>query len=101
MLKIKRRVYGLPIMKAYRSFRTSQLASRDVETPYGFRFAGNPIYLSPEWEPHERRILQALLPLADVFIDVGANQGIYACIASAAGKAVAAVEPEAGNLRFL
>jgi FkbM family methyltransferase len=88
-------------MKAYRDFRTAQMSARDVVTEYGFRFAGNPDYLSPDWEINERRVIQCFLDAADLFIDVGANQGFYSCVASSRGKPVVAVEPEAGNLRFL
>ncbi len=56
---------------------------------------------TPNGKPYEKEIIQRLLPHLDVVIDVGANQGFYSCLASAAGKLVAAVEPEAGNLRFL
>lgn len=36
-----------------------------------------------------------------MFIDVGANQGYYFCLAGQMGLKVASVEPEQGNLRFL
>ncbi len=98
---MKRRIYGLSIMGACREYRSSQLAGVSVETDYGFQFAGNPTYLQQTWEPNERQIVSVLLPTIDVFIDVGANQGFYSCLAAHAGKDVAAVEPESSNLKFL
>jgi FkbM family methyltransferase len=100
-MSLKRRIYGLPAMRLYRELRTARLASRPVETSYGFRFAGNPAYLSPDWEPHERRTISALLPRVAAFIDVGANHGFYTALAAQAGVRTVAIEPEEGNLRFL
>jgi len=88
-------------MRLYREMRAAQLASRFTATEFGFRFAGNPYYLTPQWEPHEKRILSQCLAKADLFIDVGANHGFYSCLADSLGVAVAAVEPESGNLRYL
>jgi FkbM family methyltransferase len=98
-LKIKRKIYGLPFMKAYREYRTTQLSMQVADTPYGFRYAGPPP--PEEWEPNERRVIAALLGRSSAFIDIGANKGFYACMAATLGKSVAAVEPEPGNLRFL
>lgn len=88
-------------MRLYREMRTAQRARQAVATSYGFRFAGNPAFVQNDWETAERTVISEELKRADVFIDVGANQGIYSCIAAQAGVAVVAVEPEAGNLRFL
>jgi FkbM family methyltransferase len=100
-LSLKRTIYGMPFMRFYREMRTAQLASRFVDTGLGFRFAGNPHYLSPSWEAHEKRIIGDYLSQVSVFIDVGANHGFYSCLAAMAGAEVAAIEPEEGNLRFL
>jgi FkbM family methyltransferase len=88
-------------MRLYRDFRTAKLASDPVETAYGFRFAGNPAFLSPGWEPNQRRIITALLPKVAAFVDVGANHGIYTALAAHAGIQTVAIEPEDGNLRCL
>ena len=100
-MSLKRRLYGLPVMRLYRELRTAKLASKPVDTAYGFRFAGNPAYLSPGWEPNERRIITSLLPKVAAFIDVGANHGVYTALAAHSGVQTVAVEPEEGNLRFL
>ena len=47
-MSLKRRIYGLPAMRLYRELRTAKLASMPAETPYGFRFAGNPSLQMPE-----------------------------------------------------
>ena len=99
--RLKRTVYGLPLMAPYRAMRTAQLASRHERHPLGFWFAGQKAFFSPAWEPRERAVIADCLTRASVFIDVGANQGVYTCLASSLGIATAAVEPEAGNLRFL
>lgn len=97
----KRRIYGLPLMRWYRSLRSRQIAAAPVETQYGFSFAGDPIYLDPKWEAEERRVVERLLPKVSAFIDIGANHGIYSCLAAQAGVDVVAVEPERGNLNIL
>lgn len=98
---VKRLIYGLPIMKTYRDYRTRQLAARHADHFAGFRFAGTAAFFDPAWEPEERAIIEEQLAQTEMFIDIGANQGLYTCLAAARGKQVAAVEPEAGNLRFL
>lgn len=98
---VKRVIYGLPIMKAYRDYRTRQLAEQHADHFAGFRFAGTPAFFDPAWEPEERAIIEEQIAGAEMVIDIGANQGLYTCLAAARGKQVAAVEPEAGNLRFL
>lgn len=100
-MSLRRRLAGLPVMRLYRDFRTAKLASDPVETAYGFRFAGNPAFLSPGWEPNQRRIITALLPKVAAFVDVGANHGIYTALAAHAGIQTVAIEPEDGNLRCL
>jgi FkbM family methyltransferase len=99
--QVKRAIYQLPVMAPYRDYRTSRLAQRFRHHPLGFRFAGRDGYFRETWEPHERATIAECLKDADVFVDVGANEGIYTCMAAAAGVRVCAIEPEAGNLKFL
>lgn len=101
MSSLKRRIYSLRVMRVYRELRTTVLAGRHRDTPYGFKFAGNQVHLSAQWELEVRRTIATLLPRTAVFIDIGANQGFYSCLAAASGVSVAAIEPEPGNLRFL
>jgi FkbM family methyltransferase len=100
-VSLKRKIYGLPLLRPYRAFRAAQRSKRAIPTVYGFNFAGAHIFLESTWEPHERRLIEARLPLVDVFVDIGANQGFYSCLAAKAGKQVVAIEPDAGNLRYL
>lgn len=98
---LKRIIYGMPAMRAYRDHRTRVLATQQREHFAGFRFAGTPAFFDPQWELDERTIIEEQLDAADVFVDIGANQGLYTCLAAHRGKKVVAVEPEPGNLRFL
>lgn len=101
MRGIKRQVYGFPLMAAYRDFRVRHLADRHRSHPLGFSFAGADAFFRPEWEASERKIAVAEMGRAAVFIDIGANQGVYTCLACSKGLDVVAIEPERGNLRFL
>jgi FkbM family methyltransferase len=85
---------------AYHAFRISQeLRKHSVKTtPFGFRFMGNSRMQSGEFEPEETHLLQHLAPKIDVFIDVGANIGYYACLMRSLEKLVVAVEPSRQNL---
>lgn len=99
--RVKRMIYQLPIMAPYRERRTDRLSRRFRDHPLGFAFAGRDSFFRETWEPHERAIITDALRDTDVFIDVGANEGIYTCIAAARGVHVCAIEPEPGNLKFL
>lgn len=99
--RLKRAIYQLPIMAPYRERRTDRLSRQYRDHPLGFRFAGRDGFFRETWEPHERAAIAAGLRETDVFIDVGANEGIYTCLAAAAGVRVCAIEPESGNLKFL
>lgn len=101
MAGLKRAIYGLPLLAPYRAWRTRRLAAQMRDHPLGFRFAGRDAFFAEEWEPHERVTIAGELDRADRFVDIGANQGIYTCLAASKGVPTAAVEPEAGNLRFL
>lgn len=80
---------------------------KGVMTPYGFNLCGSATSIhhqamcSGSFEPEETRILLEQLNSADIFVDVGANIGFYACLARHAGKRVIAVEPQAKNLKLL
>lgn len=101
MFKLKRWIYGQPLLSGYRATRSRALAAQQQPHPLGFRFAGTANFFRVDWEPEQRRIVDRELEQAEIFIDVGANQGIYSCIAAAKGRTVVAVEPEPGNLEFL
>jgi len=87
----------------------SALLSRSVKmkmTPYGFNLVGsNSIHhiamQEGTFEPEEVGLFQELFKSADVFVDVGANIGFYACLARKAGVYTIAVEPLQKNLEYL
>jgi len=70
-------------------------------TPMGFRFIGDPAMEQGRYEVQETAVFIQHLKNADVFINVGANIGYYACIASQKGKPVIAFEPVAVNIHYL
>jgi FkbM family methyltransferase len=72
-----------------------------LETPFGFRLAGNPLMASGAFEPEETRLLLEELTSAELFVDVGANIGLYSCLAAARGLNVLALEPLPQNLVLL
>src|SRR5919108_3469456 len=79
-----------------------QMRTHDVRmTPLGFRFGGNERMQLGSFEPHETGLLQELVDDTDVFIDVGANIGYYACLMRSLGRHVVAIEPLRQNLEFL
>jgi len=77
-----------------------------LATPYGFKFhAGtSPIYgemLAGRFESEEIALIKSHLTQAQVFVDIGANIGLYTCLACCAGIYTIAVEPQPKNLRLL
>jgi FkbM family methyltransferase len=61
-----------------------------------------PAYLiDSDFESEEIALIRQQLQNADVFVDVGANIGLYVALAANQGCRVVAVEPLASNLRFL
>jgi FkbM family methyltransferase len=72
------------------------------ETPYGFKLSGPAVMQNGSFEPEETSLVrQYLREKADVFIDVGANIGYFACIARSMNKHTIAIEPLLQNLYFL
>jgi len=89
----------------YREWR--EIRSRRLyDTPFGFRLMSprQGINLSMQdgtFEKEEVALVQSLLEKTDVFIDVGANIGLYTCIARQKEKRTVAVEPQPRNLACL
>lgn len=52
-------------------------------------------------EQQEFSIISRYLDQTDVFIDIGANVGLYSCFAAGRGKETIAIEPLAQNLNWL
>jgi len=79
---------------------------RSIVTPYGFklqvgRSAAHLDMQTGRFESDEIALIRSYLIQADVFVDVGANIGLYACLAELAGKHIIAVEPQLRNLNIL
>lgn len=85
---------------------TDYSKKKPVETKFGFvmhvghgRYHG--MMARSEFEVEETELLISLLKDADVYIDVGANLGLYVLLARSMGKQVVAVEPQMKNLKVL
>lgn len=90
------------VSKAYRRLQEERLALRPgVPTPFGFNLAGDDIIASGSFEAAEIEVFLKHLRSASTCIDIGANLGLYTCLAASYHKPVIAIEPLAGNLRFL
>lgn len=93
---------------AGRSLRNlrDQLHARDLawETIPGSDLrikGGNWIAAGSSHEEIEIALFKRALPLVDAVVDVGANSGVYSCLAAAAGKPTFAFEPLRDNLDTL
>lgn len=108
MLKVALRKYisqhhpGL--LAAFRAARRSWNLGRQKSrlTSYGFKFAAVVDSFDFEaYEADERAFVRQHLMEGEVLVDVGANVGMYTCMALALGKHVVAIEPLAWNLSYL
>lgn len=87
---------------AYRRLRDYRAVRRPaVPTPFGFTLAGNATLAAGHFEKDEIDIFIEYLQKASICIDVGANIGLYTCLAASRGKQVVAVEPLPSNLDLL
>ncbi len=86
----------------YRLFR-DQLAALTppVTTPYGFKLSGGRSMSDFTFEKEEIAAFTRYLNHAAVCMDIGANVGLYTCLAASLGKPVVAVEPLPRNLKLL
>jgi FkbM family methyltransferase len=101
---LRRIVEAVPFASVlYRAVRDQYSVARlrAQPTTLGVLFGGHPGMASGAFEPEETAFLQESLKGADVFVDVGANLGLYACLARKAGKQVVAVEPLPENVAGL
>lgn len=107
MNKLIRKLVDLSptVGKAVRSYRDSRaerqlrwelIPGTDLQV-----LGGNWLAAGAKHEQYEIEQFQSLIESADVVLDVGANSGIFSCVAAAAGKVVYAFEPMPQNLRIL
>jgi FkbM family methyltransferase len=87
----------------YRDARDRRTFARQVPQPtaYGVKLMGHAGMEAGTFEREETDLARRLLQDADVFVDVGANVGLYTCLARAARRRVIAVEPLQRNLDYL
>jgi FkbM family methyltransferase len=77
-----------------------QGARREHKSSFGMSLVGER-GLVHGFEPEEIALVEEHLQSTDVFVDVGANIGLYTCLAASKGRPVVAIEPLASNLRYL
>jgi FkbM family methyltransferase len=88
--------------QAYRSLRDERAALAPAPlTPFGFKLAGNPSMASGIFERKEIDLFLKHIQKSSTCIDIGANVGLYTCLAASHGKHVVAIEPMPSNLKFL
>ena len=90
-------------VRLYRAMRDEIYYERinPIRTPDGFKFSGDETMQTGRFEPDETKIIKRSLEDADIFVDIGANIGLYSCLARNMGKQVIAIEPHPQNLRLL
>lgn len=118
MQLIKNRAKRYPSLVAIRRFFGSHPIASDwwnthfrrsrkaVLTPLGFKlvsssYAVNHAMQEGTFEVEETEIIRQYLDNAEVFVDIGANIGLYTCLARSEGKYAIAVEPQPRNLECL
>lgn len=79
---------------------------RQARSPHGFLFTAERTATgrkmqSGEFEPDEVGCITDALEHADVFVDIGANLGLFSCLAAARGLHTISVEPQRRNLEVL
>jgi FkbM family methyltransferase len=72
-----------------------------ARTSFGFLFAGPSFMVDGKFESAEIGVFCRHLDRAAVCVDIGANVGLYTCIAASRDKQVVTVEPMARNLDVL
>ena len=88
--------------QAYRRFRDERVALLpSVPTPFGFNLAGNNSMAAGIFEREEIGVFLKYLDRASTCIDIGANIGLYTCLAASQHKKIVAIEPMASNLKLL
>ena len=87
---------------AYRTLRDLRFFWREPEmTDFGFRLTGSRVMMAGEHEADLMQLTRSYLQESSVFVDVGANIGLYCCLALSMGVPTIAFEPVPLNLRYL
>lgn len=101
---IRKTVERFPwLANAYRDMRDRRQRKHLTvhTTPYGFSILGGSYLAADAQEDTEIGLLLSRLEDFDVLIDVGANSGVYTCLAGSRGKHVISIEPSQDNLSIL
>jgi FkbM family methyltransferase len=86
----------------YRLLRDRRAAAAPAASlPLGFTFSGAKEMREGSYETEEICAFLDCLEAASFCVDIGANVGLYTCLAASRGKPVIAVEPVAENLKVL
>ncbi len=93
--------FAPPLGRIYRLSRDATNRRRSIQTPYGFTLAGDPTMASRDYETDEILAFLGLLESHDTVIDIGANIGLYSCLAASRKKQIVSFEPSPRNLHFL
>jgi FkbM family methyltransferase len=78
-----------------------QGAHKKHRSSFGIDLVGPTELIDCGYESEELELVRQKLQEVEVFVDVGANIGLYTCLAASEGRRVVAVEPLASNLRYL
>jgi FkbM family methyltransferase len=89
--------------RLYRDLRDAYALSRlkPVRTRYGFTLIGGNYLAAGDHEQIETDFALKLLKSADLLVDVGANSGLYSCLAASLGASAIAIEPDPANVQVL
>jgi FkbM family methyltransferase len=87
------------LASAIREFREE--AHKAHRSSFGMDLVGPRYLIDSGFESDEIALVEKKLEQTDVFVDVGANLGLYTCLAASKGRRVVAIEPLASNLRYL
>jgi len=100
---IKKKVEKIPFMAAiYRTVRDELTFTRATALEMqGFMLKSANSQFGTTYETEVTDLIKTCLVHSDVFVDIGANVGYYACMACSLGKHVVAIEPLESNLRYL
>jgi len=93
--------FAPPLGQLYRLSRDATNRRRSLQTPYGFTLAGDPAMASKGYEAEEIQAFLGLLESHDTVLDIGANVGLYSCLAASRSKHTVCFEPSPRNLNFL
>jgi FkbM family methyltransferase len=86
----------------YRLLRDKRAAlAPPVTTAFGFTLAGDKSMSDPNYEKEDIDAFLRNLEKASLCLDIGANVGLYSCLAANVGKKVIAIEPLPRNLELL